>query len=69
MRMGLIDMHQFTKTVLSSENAPSFSLDNYLLHLAWFLHFVGSQHWLKNAVNIYSVLIKLCLATLSKSPN
>ena len=40
--MGLIDMHQFTKTVLSSENAPSFSLDNYLLHLAWFPHFVGS---------------------------
>lgn len=39
--MGLIDMHQFTKTVLSSEYAPSFSLDNYLLHLAWFLHLLG----------------------------
>lgn len=65
--MGLIDMHHFTKTVLSFENAPSFSLDNYLLHLAWFLHFVGSQNWLKNGVNIYSVLIKVCLAIMSKS--
>ena len=67
--MGLIDMHHFTKTVLSFENAPSFCLDNYLFHLAWFLHFVGSQNWLKNGVNIYSVLIKVCLAIMSKSSN
>lgn len=44
---------QFTKTVVSSDDAPSFSLNNYLLHLAWFLLSVGAQHWLKNAVNIY----------------
>lgn len=67
--MGLIDMHQFTKTVLSSEDAPSFSLDNYLLHLAWFLHFVRSPRWLMNAFNIYSVLIKVGLATMSTSIN
>ena len=67
--MGLVDMHQFTKTVLSSENAPSFSLYDYLLHLAWFPHFVGSQNWLKNAVIIYSVLIKSVLPLLSKSSN
>lgn len=44
--------------VVSSDDAPSFNLNNYLLHLAWFLLFVGAQHWLKNAVNIYFCIDK-----------
>lgn len=61
-RTGLIAVQQFPKTVAPSKDPPS-SLKKYLLHPAWFLHFVGAQHWLKKAVTIYSVLIKVCLGT------
>lgn len=33
MRVGLIDVQQFMKRVLSSENTPSFYLNNSLLRL------------------------------------
>lgn len=53
MRMAPVAVSSLQRQLYHLDDAPSFSLNNYLLHLAWFLLCVGAQHWLKNAVNIY----------------